>query len=549
MDENNFEKIKRRSLNTIYLVANRYDFFPRYISNTKNTTFDFFQNLIIGFSYRVFGESVIEEIAEENLKYRKFYTLDSLIWLHLENSVVNIFKEEYPRILELQLEISNTFLDPSSDLKNRGFALKDPLGYNVTKSFRKNILGEKISSNKKITKLLEIIDGISKTEEELKISVQNIRKICGFLKTNRKIKEFHFLNANLKIGSVSRINISDMKIEDERNFKSTAPKFSLFKNVKDSPIYIESIFGKSILTREENYSLNKKISKDPNRGLRIHIAGHLGDGGRFKEDKKIIDEKIKENYEYLNLKKRLVELEINNLSGRLKDLVEQRDKGDYIVKNYGTISSKRAYKIATRNAKIFKKKNTESSSDLLVTLFIDSSASRFGTTKIIALESYIFIEAMKRSGIKTRVISYRTLGKTTILNILKDYDEENTLLVLNLITSSYNRDSLAVEALEYLTKDTDLVLYLTDANPSDYMKITSKFFGREYSGEFALKLTERAIRELKNKGTRVVGIFTGRTEKIDAANKMFEGEFVNVVDLRNISAKCFHIISKNLEKI
>ena len=102
-------------------------------------------------------------------------------------------------------------------------------------------------------------------------------------------------------------------------------------------------------------------------------------------------------------------------------------------------------------ARVFKREIKGEQFRLVVDVLIDASGSQMSRQGEVALQAYIISEALSNVGLPHRVMSYCTFWDYTILHRLREYDDPRSANenIFNYVTSSNNRDGLAIRAAGY----------------------------------------------------------------------------------------------------
>ena len=109
----------------------------------------------------------------------------------------------------------------------------------------------------------------------------------------------------------------------------------------------------------------------------------------------------------------------------------------------------------------------------MVDVLIDASGSQMSRQGEVALQAYIISEALSNAELPHRVMSYCTFWDYTILHRFREYDDPRSANenIFNYVTSSNNRDGLAIRAAGYglLNREEEkkILIILSDGRPYD----------------------------------------------------------------------------------
>lgn len=69
---------------------------------------------------------------------------------------------------------------------------------------------------------------------------------------------------------------------------------------------------------------------------------------------------------------------------------------------------------------------------------------------------------------------------------------------------------------------------------------------KPYYGEYGVKDTALEVRKLRNRGTAVLGVFTGKEEDLQAEKKIYGKDFAYIHDLADFSRVVGRYLKKQL---
>ena len=242
------------------------------------------------------------------------------------------------------------------------------------------------------------------------------------------------------------------EMEEERQTKhkiKVVPPEALEK----AHTYVELNFGKTYLNEMEEKRMNQLMCRD------IH-----GDCSLYFTEG-ILKNPVRRNYQYEYAKRlknkniwlyhdkhRIVKRNIALLTEMLKKSLVIKSESQEILSDRGTIVPSRLWRLGrSGDAKVFKRELKGDSSDFVVDVLIDASGSQMSRQGEVALQAYIISESLSNAGLPHRVMSYCTFWDYTILHRFREYDDPRSANenIFNYVTSSNNRDGLAIRAAGY----------------------------------------------------------------------------------------------------
>ena len=345
------------------------------------------------------------------------------------------------------------------------------------------------------------------------------------------------------------------EMEEERQTKqkiTVLPPEALEK----AHTYVELNFGKTYLNETEEKRMNQLMCRD------IHSDCSL----YFTEG--ILKNPVKRNYQYEYAKRlknkniwlyhdkhRIVKRNIALLTDMLKKSLIIKSESQEILSDRGIIVPSRLWRLGrSSEARIFKRELKGDSSDFVVDVLIDASGSQMSRQGEVALQAYIISEALSNVGLPHRVMSYCTFWDYTILHRFREYDDPRTANenIFNYVTSSNNRDGLAIRAAGYgllkREEEKKILIILSDGRPYDV--IVNRPNAKNpapYHGKYAITDTAAQIRKLRSQGVSVLGVFAGEEKDLATEKKIFGKDFAYIRNITGFSKIVGRYLTKQLE--
>lgn len=320
--------------------------------------------------------------------------------------------------------------------------------------------------------------------------------------------------------------------------------------------YVELNYGKTYLSEAEEKRMNHLMCRE------IHSDCSL----YFTEG--ILKNPVKRNYQYEYAKRlrnknvwlyhdkhRIVKSNIAALTDTLRKSLVLRRESQSVLSDRGSIVPSRLWRIGrSSEAKVFLRELKSDNADFVVDVLIDASGSQMSRQGEVALQAYIISEALSNVAIPHRVMSFCTFWDYTILHRFREYDDprsENEN-IFNYVTSSNNRDGLAVKTAGYgllqREEEKKILIILSDGRPYDV--IVNRPNARNpkpYQGSFAVSDTATEVRRLRNLDVSVLGVFAGEEKDLATEKRIFGKDFAYIRDIRNFSKIVGRYLMKQLE--
>lgn len=317
--------------------------------------------------------------------------------------------------------------------------------------------------------------------------------------------------------------------------------------------YVELNFGKSYLDPAQEKRMNYLMCRDIHRDCSLY----------FTEG--ILKNPVKRNYQYeyavrlknrnIHLyhdKHRIVKSNIASLSELLKKTLVLKNEKQEVISDRGKIIPSRLWRVGrSSEADLFRRELKSDASDYVVDVLIDASGSQMSRQGEVALQAYIISEALSNVKIPHRVMSFCTFWDYTILHRFREYDDpkEANENIFNYVTSSNNRDGLAIKTVGYgllqRQEEKKILIVLSDGKPYDVIVNRPNAKNPQpYMGRYAVNDTATEIRHLRNQGVSVLGVFAGKEQDLTTEKKIFGKDFAYIRDIANFS----RIVGKYLIK-
>ena len=345
------------------------------------------------------------------------------------------------------------------------------------------------------------------------------------------------------------------EMEEERQTKhkiKVVPPEALEK----AHTYVELNFGKTYLNEMEEKRMNQLMCRD------IH-----GDCSLYFTEE-ILKNPVRRNYQYEYAKRlknkniwlyhdkhRIVKRNIALLTEMLKKSLVIKSESQEILSDRGTIVPSRLWRLGrSGDAKVFKRELKGDSSDFVVDVLIDASGSQMSRQGEVALQAYIISESLSNAGLPHRVMSYCTFWDYTILHRFREYDDPRSANenIFNYVTSSNNRDGLAIRAAGYgllmREEEKKILIILSDGRPYDVVVNRPNARNPQpYHGKYAITDTAAQIRKLRSQGVSVLGVFAGEEKDLATEKKIFGKDFAYIRNITGFSKIVGRYLTKQLE--
>lgn len=345
--------------------------------------------------------------------------------------------------------------------------------------------------------------------------------------------------------------------EMEKN-RQTKHKITILteEELNKAHTYVELNFGKTYLTPAEEKRMNYLMCREIHRDCSLY----------FTEG--ILKNPVKRNYQYeyaarlknkniwlYHDKHRVVKRNIASLTELLKKTLVLKSETQEVLSDRGNIIPSRLWRVGrSSEANLFRRELRSDASDFVVDVLIDASGSQMSRQGEVALQAYIISEALSNVELAHRVMSFCTFWDYTILHRFREYDDPQSANenIFNYVTSSNNRDGLAIKTVGYgllqRPEEKKILIVLSDGKPYDV--IVNRPHAKNpqhYMGNYAISDTATEIRHLRNQGVSVLGVFAGEEKDLATEKKIFGKDFAYIRDISNFSKIVGRYLIKQLD--
>ncbi len=358
-------------------------------------------------------------------------------------------------------------------------------------------------------------------------------------------------------------NMESMEPEEpEEEKEEEAPKKRSIKVVTPEVLekmysYVELNFGKTYMQELDNKRINYHMCRD------IHSDCSL----YFTEG--ILQNPVKHNYQLEYAKKnreknkflyydkhRTVKRNVSVLTETLKKSLVMRSEIMEVSSHWGKVVPAKMWKVGrTNDTRLFSREIKGDNSDFVVDVLIDASGSQRSRQGEVAIQGYMISESLSNVGIPHRVMSFCTFWDYTILHRFRDYDDDRSHneRIFDYMTSSNNRDGLAIKAAGYdllqREEEKKILIILSDGRPYDViLNRPNARNPKPYEGRYAIRNTGFEVRRLRNMGVSVLGVFAGEEKDLSTEKKIFGKDFAYIHSIENFSRIVGKYLTRQLDR-
>lgn len=321
--------------------------------------------------------------------------------------------------------------------------------------------------------------------------------------------------------------------------------------------YIELNYGKSYLSPQEQKKLDQRLCRGAHADCSLYLTdGILKNPVRINAQFVNAKRHAEKNRTYFRNSRNMASRNIEQLTDELRRSLIRRTEPESAAAWSGEIVPKLLWKPGRMEdpGKLFRRTEHTNQTDFVVDILMDASGSQRDRQSQIALQAYMISEALCNNHIPHRITGFCSFWDYTVLQRFREYDapREENLRILDYVTSSNNRDGLAIRAvgdtLQKRQEEGKILIVLSDGRPNDVTVNRPNCQNPQpYFGEYAVKDTAFEVRRLRGNGICVLGVFTGKEKDLVAEKKIFGRDFAYIRTIESFSKVVGRYLRRLLE--
>ncbi len=572
---------QRRALNMIWNAAGRYDFDPPFMAFFPNGRPDGYFNMMIGLVDKWLDTEKIEKFFESYDGARDRDEYDDLLWLGLENCLYEKEIGERPILKMLRAERGERFFKTQQTLSRQQMMLQSMLVYNQQETRWARATGRKPPvlgpREKKMAQALLFpgsldVDGvISAMKDFLREFFRfDVEKEAARVHGPKEVKgaAAKLLGLVMK-KETRRVDVLMVRTgtgtgdrEGSVQLRHNIGEVHNSEKAEEDLSYIKACFGKSIYNGHDLRALENDLCKDNDEGCRLWFTKGEPDPASAGtktavETAAAAKKQYEKNLAYYKHQAGLVGSSIRRLSAQLDTIFSSFAQPLPETSKHGTLSPEKAYRLAVLDDPyVFTHPGDEVENDVSVDILLDASASRMNSQETISSQAYIIAKSLVKCHVPVEVLAFRSLRSYTVLQVLKEYKEEDCSGIFHYFAGGWNRDGLALKAAESQMEQNRhgrrILMILTDASPNDSTRMPPEqgsVFMREYEGAAAVEDTADAVKKIRADGVRVAAVFLGATTNLENVHIIYGKEFVRIQKIEQLAVAISNLLTMTLREM
>jgi hypothetical protein len=505
------ESRERRALNIVWTAAGAYGFMPDFLAFHRDGTPDIYLNSILGLAHRFYDVEKLAAYVRTLDSSLLHDTFTDILWLGIEQAVFRRELPDRPALAGLRREHARQYLQADIDASLQSLMLRREIIHTLKAGRCHEILGEPPGiCNLWDKRLYEALDYPAEltTDEIIARTERILRRFFVF-----RWSAGHRAGWHISLGS--RINAWLRRLVPHEPASSSLHRWRKGSAIggdgttgydscptrNDAMAAIRRAFGAPLLAEPQRLRIERELCQGNHAKAQLYYAV----GG---------DDKMRvANWAFWREKQAQYRLAMRNLQARLKECLSVYRQPLSVLGHKGRLDAGRVWRAAyLQDSRVFSAWQESIQADFAVTLLLDASESRQNQQRIIAAQAYVIAQSLLACAIPVQVLSFCSLHGVTVLCQLKSFAESDAAGVFGYAARGWNRDGLALLAAAKLLQDKNgqrqLLLVLTDANPSDELGLPGKgkFMSQRYMADAAIEDTAAAARQLRRQGVRLIGL-------------------------------------------
>lgn len=583
-----YSALERRAVSQIYNGAERYDFAPFFLAMRPGGEPELYVNTLIGLAVKWLDAARLSAFFTSYESNVRSEDLDVISWLGLENALYEKEIGQRPILKQLREEYASQFFTSHQTLSRQQMMTMNVRLYEqrearwaevchhtmpvMTKEAKELCQALKLSGDLDTEGIIKALENIMRTyfhvlDFKADSSHRSISETLSSFLKKVMYRETHETDALLvrQSGTSYETGGKERRLERGRHVSVHTEK---------DKAYIESCFGKSLISETERKILERDLCRDHHAYCHLYLAGAAISQEECKDEEsrkfqKEVEKQAAKNRKYLSAQGAKASSAIHTLKARLDVLLATYDEPLEDKSREGKLKGDRCWRMGIlQDPYVFTKASAEKEHRLKVDLLLDASASRLNVQEIIAAETWILVQSLNELHIPVRVMTFRSLRGYTVLQRLKDYHEKQADGILNYYAAGWNRDGLALRTMGRLIREEgNLVSYqqsrvsdgyehllfiLTDANPDDSTPIPAEgnlSLDRPYEDSDAVEDTAQEVKKLRLSGIHTMAVYLGASAHADNVHEIYGTSFVSVKNIEALASGISALLEKSLIRV
>ena len=541
----------RRAVNTIWNGAHDYGFQPDFKAYDADGNAELYWNLLLGALRRHYEYPKLRRLFDAFAKEEDSEVYEGLLWLGLENCVYEKELPERPILTQLRKERAERFYQEQQTLSRQQMEFQSMPVYNQQEYRWATVSGRRpplLSPREKRIAEALLFSGELDTDGVINAMRDFLNRFFRYTPGETEEKRprptaFWRLLLRRETKRRDRLLVRIGTGEGNHPKAKQQRHEGLGRHVgptEEDAAYIRAVFGRSILSEQENRILENELCVGVDEDCRLWVTRGEPcetDDRDALEVRESAERQRARNEAYQGEHAAMVQSAVRALSTRIETIFSSYFKHLPEPARAGRICPEKAYRLPILDdGRVFLKDGEETEPEICVDLLLDASQSRMHSQEVLSAEAAIIAKSLAKVHIPVRVTAFRSIRGYTVLEILKGWTQSDCRGLYRYYAGGWNRDSLAIETLGRLDDDAvmrgkqRIILVLTDASPHDSTPIAAAGLNlpREYEGAAGVQAAQTAVRALRSRGVRVGAVFHGSTTHLENVHTIYGHAYVRI---------------------
>ncbi len=561
MEITEFEK--KRAANLIWNGAQDYTISTGFRVYSEDGKAQLYWNTIIGAIHKNYDWKKLMAFYATFSGQFEQGLYESLFWIAFENGAYEKEKDQRPVFPYLRREYAR------KELKNQYINYDEGMNKNravaVLSGHLRHSLGEDAglpdAVDRKLLKELEIkadldtdaaIEQVSKALQHYFIYRKNHQeKKGGFLKLpmlifrrrKGKIDGERGPVRKMAFGIGEHVDEYGSELLDQSHLSVAFAKYSA-QTDEGLQEYMANTFGKSAVSNKVLQKMLKDYCIGNHTDAKLHITRGeyteemIAAGGYPAKMRAEAAKQREENEKAFDAKRVEYFLAIEQLTARIRNTLMIHLEDQEVKANNGQLNATRIWRaLELDDDKVFDKVLKGDNGNLTVDILLDASTSQIHRQEAVSAQGYMIAQALTKCNIPSRVYSFCSLNGYTIVNLFRDYGEnDRNQEIFRFNTTGANRDGLAIRLAAGMMKDNHadhrILIVLSDCKPNDVLKVrTGDGQYKDYASTVGVEDTAACVHAARMQGIKVMCVFTGSDESLPDVHRIYGSSFARIKSL------------------
>ncbi len=307
--------------------------------------------------------------------------------------------------------------------------------------------------------------------------------------------------------------------------------------------YITDYFGKSLLDDRTVKDWEKTYCTGNHTDVHLHVTRgdytkEMLEKGYAGKMKKQAIAQAKANEDAFHAKEQSYHTQIEKLTERIRNSMLVHLDDQIVKSSYDRLNAGRIWRaLELDDDRVFDHRILGDNGNLTVDILLDASTSQIHRQEVVSAQGYMIAQALTACHIPVRVYSFCSLNGYTILNLFRDYNEnDQNRRIFSYFTSGANRDGLAIRLAAGMMKDNHadhrILIVLSDCKPNDVIKVrsgTGQY--KDYAAGVGVQDTAQEVHAARMQDISVLCVFTGEDDALQNCQRIYGRDFVRIRSL------------------